>query len=373
MKKRHAIVSVTNDLLTDNRVNKVCTFLHDKGFRVTLVGRIRKDSLELNDRPYRMVRFKLPFEKGALFYISYNIRLFAYLLTHRCNLLVANDLDTLLANYAAHRFKVGTRLVYDSHEYFTEVPELIHRKRVQHFWETLEAWIFPKVRTLYTVNHSIANLYEEKYRKKMRVVRNVPPLWKPVNVPSKAALGIPENTFLVVLQGAGINIDRGAEEALEAIAQIEGCCLMLIGDGDVVPQLKKEVHVRGLGEKILFFGKRPYEEMMHYTFHADVGLSLDKSNNINYRFSLPNKIFDYMHAGTAIVCTDLPEVSAVVHKHETGIVLPELTVEALKSVLISLMEDPQRLNELKANCLEAAKMENWEHECSVLEEVYGES
>jgi glycosyltransferase involved in cell wall biosynthesis len=113
--------------------------------------------------------------------------------------------------------------------------------------------------------------------------------------------------------------------------------------------------------------------MMHYTFHADVGLSLDKSNNINYRFSLPNKIFDYMHAGTAIVCTDLPEVSAVVHKHETGIVLPELTVEALKSVLISLMEDPQRLNELKANCLEAAKMENWEHECSVLEEVYGES
>jgi glycosyltransferase involved in cell wall biosynthesis len=371
MKKRRAIVSVTNDLLTDNRVNKVCTFLHDQGYEVTLVGRRRKDSRELTVRAYTMVRFRLPFEKGALFYMSFNIRLFFYLLTHRCDLLVSNDLDTLLANYAAHRFKLGTQIVYDSHEYFTEVPELIHRKRIQHFWETLEAWIFPRLAHVYTVNRSIAALYEKKYHKKLGVVRNVPPLWHAKDIPSKSSLGLPENTFLIILQGAGINVDRGAEEALEAVAELDGCCLVFVGDGDVIPKLKQEVQRRSLQEKVHFFGKRPYHEMMYFTFHADVGLSLDKADNINYLFSLPNKVFDYMHAGTPVVCTDLPEVRAIVDKYDAGIVLPEMSVTAIKEALTELMHATTRLNELKVNCLEAAKVENWEKECQVLEKIYG--
>ena len=134
-KLKHAIVSVTNDLYTDNRVDKICFFLEKQGYSVLLVGRIRKNSNALPTRSYRTKRMKLLNEKGVLFYAEYNFRLFLFLLFHRAALLVSNDLDTLLANYAASKFKPNATLVYDSHEYFTEVPELTSRPKIKKIWE----------------------------------------------------------------------------------------------------------------------------------------------------------------------------------------------------------------------------------------------
>jgi len=235
-----AIVSVTNDLYTDNRVHKVCLFLQKQGYDVLLVGRKRKNSLPLPERSYKTKRMKLLFETGAKFYAAYNIRLLALLVFRKVDLLVANDLDTLLANHLAKKFKRKTRLVYDSHEYFTEVPELISRPKVQKFWLRIERMIFPKLETIYTVNASIAKIYRDLYSKDVKVVRNISPIWQAKELLSKEELGIPENEDLIILQGAGINIDRGAEEAVEAMQQINAV-LMIVGDGDVLPQLKNHV------------------------------------------------------------------------------------------------------------------------------------
>jgi glycosyltransferase involved in cell wall biosynthesis len=369
-RKKRAIVSVTNDLYTDNRVNKICLFLEKQGYDVLLVGRQKRDSVELPPRSYQTKRFKLAKEKGAGFYALYNLRLFFFLLTKRANLLVSNDLDTLLANYAASKFKPNARLVYDSHEYFTEVPELIHRPRVQKVWVGIESWIFPKLKTIYTVNESIAQLYRDKYRKDVLVVRNISPTFLLDQLPSKAALDIPEGRFLIIIQGAGINVDRGSEEAIEAMKLIENACLMIVGDGDVVAQLKETVEREQLGEKVRFYGKRPYAVMMAFTHHADVGLTLDKPTNMNYLYSLPNKVFDYIHASTPIIATDLVEIKRVIEKHDLGTILPELTPENLANAIRDLQENPSKLEQFKANCLEAARVENWEREQQILEEIY---
>jgi glycosyltransferase involved in cell wall biosynthesis len=369
-RKPRAIVSVTNDLYTDNRVNKICLFLVDQGYQVTLVGRLRSDSKTLHERPYRTKRFRLRWEKGPMFYAAYNFRLFWHLLTHRATLLVSNDLDTLLANYAASRFKPLTRLVYDSHEYFTEVPELQDRPKVKRTWEAIENWIFPKLQTVYTVNESIAELYREKYKKEIRVVRNVSPKWSALNSLSKSELDIPENKFLIILQGAGINIHRGAEEAVEAMKTVEDAVLLIVGDGDVIDSLKKYVNDYGLQNKVIFYGKRPYSEMMNFTQHADVGLTLDKPTNLNYRFSLPNKVFDYIHAGTPVICTDLVEVARIVRKHNVGSVINELTPESLADRINYFIQHQDDLAELKQNCQRAAEVENWEQETKVLEDIY---
>lgn len=369
-KKKKAIVSVTNDLFTDNRVHKICLFLEKQGYHVTLVGRLRKDSNSLAERSYRTKRLKLFKEKGASFYAEYNLRLFFYLLFHKAHLLVANDLDTLLANYAASKFKPNSRLVYDSHEYFTEVPELIERPKVQKIWEGIEGWIFPKLQTIYTVNESIAQLYREKYKKEIFVVRNISPTWKPENILTKKELGIPENKFLVILQGAGINIHRGAEEAVEAMKSIEDAALLIVGDGDVVDNLKKYINDYDLHDKVFFYGKRPYNEMMNFTHHADVGLTLDKPTNINYKYSLPNKVFDYIHAETPIICTNLVEIERIVNRHKIGLVLDELTPNSLAEKINYLKDHPELLLEMKKNCKSAAEIENWEHESLILEEIY---
>ena len=198
-KTKRAIVSVTNDLFTDNRVNKVCLFLVDQGYDVTLIGRKRKSSAELPNRAYKTKRMKLLFETGALFYAAYNFRLFWYIVFHKADVLVANDLDTLLANYLAKKIKPSAELVYDSHEYFTEVPELTSRPKVQKIWLKIERSIFPKLKKCYTVNSSIAEIYNGLYGKEMKVVRNISPLWKSDNIADKKILGIPENKHLIIL------------------------------------------------------------------------------------------------------------------------------------------------------------------------------
>lgn len=284
-------------------------------------------------------------------------------------LLVSNDLDTLLPNYLVSRLR-RKKLVYDSHEYFTEVPELLNRPRVRNVWERIEKFIFPKLRTVYTVNRSIAEKYTEKYGIPVNIVRNVSPLWKPENVRSKAELGIPENTHLLIMQDAGLNIDRGVEEAVSMMHHLENVVLLIVGDGDIIPEMKLRVADEGLSDKVLFFGKRPYAELMQFTWHADLGLSLDQPTNPNYLYSLPNKVFDYIHTTTPVVCSDVVEVAALVRKYNLGLVLTNYDPEDMARHVRQLLSDTTRLEQLRQHCKEAAKLENWEAETAVLETIY---
>ena len=137
---KRIIVSVTNDLVSDNRVHKVCTSLESMGNKVLLIGRKFSNSHSVN-RDYKIKRFSLLFNKGPLFYAEYNFRLFFLLLFSRADIYLANDLDTLYANYLASKIR-GKVLVYDSHEYFTEVPELIGRNFVRNFGLELKKELF---------------------------------------------------------------------------------------------------------------------------------------------------------------------------------------------------------------------------------------
>jgi glycosyltransferase involved in cell wall biosynthesis len=366
--KKRVLVSVTNDLYTDQRVHKVCTFLEQQGYDVLLIGRLRKNSQPLQ-RSYQSKRMRLLFDKGAFFYAEYSIRLFFLLLFRKFDVLLSNDLDTLLPNYLVSRLR-RKKIVYDSHEYFTEVPELVNRPKIQRFWERIEGFIFPKLNFIYTVNSSIAQKYEEKYGKKVEVVRNISPHWSPVALKSKAELGIPENKFILIFQGAGINIDRGAEEMVEAMKFLENIVLLFVGDGDVVPNLKNYVTENKLDDKVLFFGKRPYQEMMNFTFHADLGLSLDKDSNLNYRFSLPNKIFDYMHTSSPILASGVVEVRKIVEGYKIGKIITSHNPEDLATDIQFIQSNPELYNSWKENCKKAAEIENWEKESEVLQKFF---
>ena len=149
------IISVTNDLSTDQRVHKVCLTLKNMGCSVLLVGRKLKDSVEIN-REYDTHRIKLIFNSGPLFYLEYNLRLFFFILYKKFDFLYSNDLDTLLPNYLISQF-LNKKLVYDSHELFSELPELQKRPIVKIIWKYLESFLLPKQKYAITVSKSIAD------------------------------------------------------------------------------------------------------------------------------------------------------------------------------------------------------------------------
>jgi glycosyltransferase involved in cell wall biosynthesis len=355
--------------VTDNRVHKICTSLSEMGFEVSLVGRKLKNSLPL-ERSYHTFRMKLIFTKGPLFYAEYNIRLFLYLLFQKADILVANDLDTLLANYLASLLR-KRKLVYDSHEYFTGVPEIINRPFVKASWESIEKWIFPKLKVIYTVNESIAKLYKDQYGKEIKVIRNVSNKLEQKTKKTREELGLPQDENIIILQGAGINIDRGAEEAVQAMQYVENALFLIIGSGDVIDTLKEMVTKLNLEDKVLILGKLPYNEMIQYTQNADLGLTLDKDTNINYRYSLPNKVFDYIQAGIPVLASNLVEVANVVKSYHVGeIVESHEPLEIAKKITEMLSEDKKAV--WKESLKVAAEELCWENESLKLKEIYRE-
>lgn len=367
MKK--AIVSVINDLSTDQRVDKVCKTLIKAGYEVLLVGRRKKDSRNLEERLYKTHRMNLLFEKEAIFYAEFNIRLFFFLLFNKPNLLIANDLDTLLPNFLISKIK-RIPLVYDSHEYFTEVPELINNNFARNIWLKIEKFIFPKLKHVFTVNESIAEIYKKKYNIEVNVVRNIPLRKDNQTIKSRKELGLDNYNNLLILQGAGINMDRGVEELVEAMQFLEKTFLMIIGDGDVIEDLKKLSVRLNIQHKIEFTKRLPYQELIHFTANADLGLSLDKDTNLNYRFSLPNKLFDYINAGIPVLVSDLPEVKRIVTKYMVGEILYSHKPEDIAEKIKNMLENKEKLAEYRKNTQKASIDLCWENEEKELLKVY---
>lgn len=356
------IISVISDLVTDQRVNRAAMALHNNGYQVTLVGRKMRSSMPVGKRPYKVLRFRLFFEKGPAFYAAYNLTLFFYLLFKKADIYLSNDLDTLLPNFLVSRLK-KVKLVYDSHEYFTEVPELISRPSVRNIWLGIEKRIFPRLKNVMTVNSSIAAIYSAKYDVRVHVVRNVPlAATYPGPSVSRSDWKIPADSMVFLFQGAGINVHRGAEEAIEAIRLVPGAVLLFIGAGDVIEKIKTTVLSENLGQKVFFIPKQPMNKLRECSRLADFGLSLDKDNNLNYRFSLPNKLFDYIHAGLPVLATRLPEVEKIVLEYDIGLITDSVEPKALAAKMKAMMSDKDQLDRWKKNLLLAAEELCWEKE-----------
>lgn len=340
---------------------------HEHGYDVLLVGRKKRDSIDLPERPYKIKRMNLLFEKGVGFYAEYQMRLFFFLLFKKKQVLFANDLDTLLPNYLNKKLS-GAILIYDSHELFCEVPELVHTPTKKRIWEKVEKSIVPKLKYCITVNKSIANWFEEKYKVKFNVIRNIgnPPTINKIK--SREELGLPTDKKIVLIQGAGINIQRGAEETVEAFQYINDTVLHIIGGGDVIEQLKQMVKDLKLENKVFIKGKMSADELYHYTANVDLGLTIDKDNNINYHFSLPNKLFDFINAGVPILSTPLPEIKAVIDYYNIGDFIQSHEPKHIASKIEEMLNSAY-YNTWKENTKKAKAENNWQEEKKVLANI----
>lgn len=362
---KRAIVSVINDLVTDRRVHKTCIALLKQGFEVSLVGRKMRKSPELPDREYKMHRMYLIFEKGPFFYAEYNIRLFFYLLFRSSDLYFSNDLDTLMPNFLIGRLK-RKPIIYDSHEYFTETPEVVNRKLVKKIWKMIEKTFMPGTDETITVNESIAGLFNKDYGINPVVIRNIPPSVHSKSKKNRKDLGLPKKEKIAVLQGAGINIQRGAEELVEGMQYTNDILLLIIGGGDVIDKLKKMVKELQLEKTVRFIPKVPFETLYQYTVNADIGITIDKNTNINYLYSLPNKLFDYIHAGIPILASRLPEIEKIIKQYEIGAFIESHEPEHIASCLNNALKQQDVLDRWKENLKFAKEQLNWEAEESKL-------
>lgn len=358
--------SVTNDLSSDQRVHRVISSLVKTGASVCLVGRKLPDSLPLEQREYGTHRMSLLFKKGFLFYAFFNFRLFLFLMFRgKIDFLVSNDLDTLPANYLVSKIR-RVQLIYDSHEYFTEVPELIGRKRVKKFWLKIEQMILPHIKYAYTVSKPIADIYKSKYGVDFQLIHNFPLRNKEsVNIELPFDKG---NDKVLIYQGA-INIGRGLETLIEVVGEMEKVRLIIAGDGDIRKSLEKYAKEK-FPEKIYFTGKIQFSALHNLTKLADAGVSLEEDLGLNYRYAMPNKLFDYTQAEIPVLVSDLPEMKRIVEKYNIGIIVESRDKATIHEAIGMLLFNDDKRAEWKSGLKKAATELCWENEEGKLLDIF---
>ena len=358
------IFTTTNDLTYDQRMHRICGTLAANGHQVMLVGRSLPLSIPLETRSFKQKRLPCFFQKGFTFYAEYNLRLFLFLLFARYDAVCSVDLDTLSAGCFASLIRRKKR-VFDAHEYFTEVPEVVHRPVVKFIWGMVAQICLPFYRHAYTVGPALARIFEEKLGLRFGVVRNVP-------ISMGADLTCPKGSgspLQMLYQGA-LNEGRGIEVMLEAMQHLDNLQFVLAGEGDISAQLRQKTADLGLKDRVVFLGYVKPEDLKTLTARAWLGLNLLENRGLSYYYSLANKFFDSVQAGVPMLTMDFPEYRALNVEYEVAILLEELTPASVAEAIQTLLDDTMLYEKLRQNCLLARTDWNWEREQKTLLDIW---
>lgn len=352
------IFTVINDLTYDQRMQKICTTLAKSGWEVTLVGRKLPASVSLTSLGYSEKRLSCLFLKGKLFYVEYNIRLFFYLLFRSTEVISAVDADTLLPCFLVSKIR-SRKLVFDAHEYFSEVPELAERPKTKKVWQWVERTFIPAVKNKYTVSESLAEEFTKKFNTSFEVIRNMP--FKSVANPE-----LSDEKF-ILYQGA-LNEGRALEQLIFAMHRIP-IKLKIAGEGDLSITLRELVQKEGLSDKVEFLGFVSPQQLRELTAKAYLGYNLLTNKGLSYYYSLSNKFFDYLQAGVPSINPDFPEYRKIIAQHKIGITChPDSDIIA--SEVNRILANEHFYHNLQTECMRTRHLFTWENESNRLIKLY---
>ncbi len=370
MNKR-VFCTVTNDLNYDQRMIRICTSLTAAGYSVTLIGRRKRGSLPLAGRPYRQHRLRMWAQRGKLFYVEYQIRLFLFLLFREMDAVCAVDLDSILPCYLVSLLRRIPR-VYDAHELFCEMQEVVSRPFIHRVWKRIERFAVPRFRIGYTVNGEIAAEFKRMYGVDYAVIRNLPVLREGVASENPRALQVAPSLTItgrfILYQGA-VNEGRCFETLIPAMKHVDAS-LVICGDGNYLAQAQSLVKSYGLQGKIIFMGAIRPEVLPEITRAAWCGVTLFERRGLSNYYSLANRFFDYIQAGIPQLAMNYPAYRQINNSYPVAVLIDEPGVREVADALNMLLTNPDLYNTLSEGCKQARLRYNWQEEEKILIRFY---
>jgi len=359
MKRKYIVLTVTSDPNYDQRMIRICTSLQQAGYEVTLIGRRKPGARPLIARPFRQVRLLQRVNRGKLFYALYNLKLFFALLFRRMDAVCAIDLDTILPVYYASRLRRKPR-VYDAHELFCDMEEVVERPATQRMWRMIERHTVPHFRHGYTVNESYVREYHRMYGVSYAVVRNATVL-RPFTIPEK-------KEKYILYQGA-VNKGRCFEQLIPAMRQVDAR-LIICGEGNFFEAAQQLAVEHGVADKVIFKGYIPPDELTRYTEQAYIGITLFVATSKSNELSLANRFFDYMHHGVPQLGARYPEYEQINREFEIACLLDTITPDSIAAALNRMLTDDAYYRRLQQHCMRAREVYCWQEEEKRLLGVY---
>ena len=281
-----------------------------------------------------------------------------------------HDLNTLWVGARCKALRPGTVLIYDSHELATQRSRMGRLSRMWAGWNERRG--LRAIDALIMTTRSRAQYMVDRYGLPFpTLIRNVSEL---IEIEEgwdlHEALGIAPERKILLYQGS-IQEHRGIEESIEAVTMLDGCVLVIIGYGYHRPALEATVRERGLTDVVKFFGPIANDQLLYYTASAAVGLCCIKGNSLSYRWSLPNKLFEYMMAGIPIVASDYEEMGRVVRDEGVGEVCDPDDPADIARAVAAIVDHADAAGRFRAATRDASTRYHWGIERQTLIDLYG--
>lgn len=276
---------------------------------------------------------------------------------------ICHDLDTLPAGAAAKR-KLGGALVYDSHELWLDRNAPTHETAPERRrWRRMERSLIGAADAVVTASDSYADVLAERYSiERPAVVRNIPEASGGPAADLRGMVGIAPGRKLVLFLG-GLQRGRGLEPLVRAVATLDGCDIVLLGPAEpgLPERLAALAGELGAADRVHVVPPVATSEVVAYARSADVGVAPIQNAGLSYFYSLPNKLFEYVHAGLPVVASDFPEMARLVSDHELGATCDPDDPESIARAIAYVLDDA-RHERLAANARATARELTWERE-----------
>lgn len=365
----------------DTRVEKEARSLVAAGYAVTIVA----DGAE--GLPTREVKGgisvirvpRLGRRIPVLRYLRHRRNLMRALTATRPDIIHAHDSDTLDPVGGVAR-RLGVPYVYDAHDLWLG---RIFRGRSRAYLALFKAyyrWVertfLPRAAGWVTVSAPIARHLEREYRiGPVEVVANVPE--RPTGTREvrdlrtlPGAERVPPDVPLILYLGLVIS-GRGIDELVAAMPMVSEAHLVFLGGGAHEPIIRAAAERLGVGDRMHVLPPVPPDDVIPYAASATVGVSAAVPTCLNYRYSLPNKLFQPMAAGVPMVASDFPQVAEVVADTDAGITVDMTDPAKIAAALNEVLADPERARRMGANARRAIETRfNWDVAGGTLVDLY---
>ncbi len=278
----------------------------------------------------------------------------------------------------AMRRRHGGRAIYDSRDVFMRSREYA---RLGQPGRAVLAWIerrwAGRVDRVLTVNDAYAALLEQDLRvARPTVVMNCPVIWTPPSPRPdliRQALDIPAQTAIVLYQGR-LAVERGIEQAAQAILAVPDAVLVVLGFGYHEAALSELASHPPYAGRVRLLPPVPPDDLVRWSASADVLVMAIQPTTTNHRYTTPQKLFEAMAAGVPVVASDLPGMAPIVQSTGAGVLCDPTSPASIAAAIRQIVDAPPDEREaMRARALRAAhERYNWAAQVETLLALYRE-
>jgi len=316
------------------------------GYRVRRVGRAVPAGLRSPMRQLRQLQAILSQRAGA-----------ASVVPGPVDVVHAMGLMGLPVGIALRRH-LGGKLVYDARDLYPDAGNLARlpapARRVVGALERRWAGSADRVAT---VNDALADILRDRLGcERPLVVLNASPIRSSGDPRPRRfhdALGLQAETPIVLYQG-GFSPGRGIPELIDAMAEVPGAHLVLLGYGRLEGELRARAAGAGLAGRVSVLPAVPPGELLDWVASADVVAIPIQGDTPNHRLATPNKLFEALAAGVPVVASDLPGMAPIVRELDAGVLVDPSRPAAIAAGIRALLEPPREARDATRARIRAA-------------------